>query len=298
MEDELQEVRDNFYVGNYAKALDLCQNTITSSDFAQLERDAMFARCCLSLGQLDKMRSFAASDNPGQKATAYLTLMTKSKTEQQRITAKDQLIAMAKETQDMTCSLLAAIALCLDGFYNDAVLMAKAHPTVEMQALCVYICLMCNQVGMAEKVLAEAASTNDDAGAFKLASAAVKIAIGEPEEAYLTYSDLGTQYPAGEGGEGALGSVLLLNGKGVANMARGMFAEALEDLQRAHGMAPNDADVLVNMCCCLNNLGKQDEFQQYYSKLEQAAPTHPYVAKSQSIKTVFSTFKASMAAAS
>jgi len=54
---------------------------------------------------------------------------------------------------------------------------------------------------------------------------------------------------------------------------------------RALAAAPNDPDVLVNLCCCMTHLGKSDEFQQYYSKLEQVSPVHPFVVKTQSIIT-------------
>merc|ERR1712032_1220428 len=136
-------------------------------------------------------------------------------------------------------------------------------------------CLSCNQVGMAEKLLSE-------------------MAVGDPEEAYLTYCDLSTQFPPKEDEESGSGSVLLQVGKAIANMQRGMYSEAFEDLQRAAATSPSDPDVLVNLCCCMTHLGKKEEFQQYYTKLEQAAPTHPYVVKTQGMKNAFTKFKASL----
>merc|ERR1719478_831518 len=99
--------------------------------------------------------------------------------------------------------------------------MAQAHPTLEMQALCVFFALICNQVHMAEQMVHKMSGTNDDSAAYRLASAAVKLATGDPEEAYLTYCDLSGQFPAVDGEES--GSVLLETGKAVANMQRGMF---------------------------------------------------------------------------
>merc|ERR1711972_787830 len=89
-----------------------------------------------------------------------------------------------------------------------------------MQALCVFFCLNCNQVSMAEKLLHDMAGNNDDSAAFRLASAAVKLATGDPEEAYLTYCDLCTQFPPVEGEDSSTGSVLLQTGKALANMQR------------------------------------------------------------------------------
>lgn len=44
----------------------------------------------------------------------------------------------------------------------------------------------------------------------------------------------------------------------------------------------------------MTHLGKKDQFAEYYAKLEQSCPSHPYVAKTQSIKTIFARFKANL----
>jgi len=292
-DDELQEVRDNFYVGNFQKALQLCESTAASNDVAQSELNATLARCCLAIQKFDRLKTMQNSECPGQQASALMAVILKSKNEQQKTSAKERLLTLANESHDMSCAMLAAIVLAIDGSWNDAVQFTTVHPTLEMQALCVFLCLSCGQVSMAEKKLAEMKGSNDDAAAFRLATAAVKLATGDPEEAYLTYCDLSTQFPPVEGEDSETGSVLLQTGKALANMQRAMYSEAVEDLMRALAKAPTDTDVLVNLCCCMMHLGKKDEFQQYYSKLEQAAPTHPYVVKTQSISQVFARFKAS-----
>jgi len=258
------------------------------------ELGAILARCCLSNGIVERLKPMQNSEIPGQRAAVFFMIMTRSRQEAQRASAKEKLLALARETQDMGCSMLAAIANAMDGNWKEAAELTKAHPTLEMQALCVMFCLCCNQASMAEKMLQEMQGSNDDSAAFRLANAAVKLATGDPEEAYLTYCDLSTQFPPKEDEDSGGGSVLLQNGKAIANLQRGMYAEAVEDLQRAVAVAPNDPDVLVNLCCCMTHLGKKDEFQQYYAKLEQAVPNHPYVAKTQGMKNVFAKFKASL----
>lgn len=292
MEDELQEVRDNFYVGNYQKALQLCESTEGSNEIAQGELQATLARCCLSIPLFDRLKAMQNSDYAGQRAAALMAVILKSRNEQQQASAKERLAILTMETQDMSCTMLHAISLAMDGNWAEATQQTKVHPTLEMQALTVFFCLACHQVGTAEKLLKDMSGSNDDSAAFRLATAAVKMATGDPEEAYLTYCDLSSQFPP-VGGEEAGGSALLQTGKAVANMQRGMYNEAVEDLQRALATAPNDPDVLVNLCCCMTHLGKKDEFQQHYAKLEQVSPNHPYVAKTQGMKTVFQRFKAS-----
>jgi thioredoxin-like negative regulator of GroEL len=291
MEDELQEVRDNFYVGNFQKALQLCESATPSSDISQFECDATLARCVLSLGLTDKLKSMMSAESPGQRAAALYHVITKSPKEDQREKAKDKLKEHIAEKQDMSSSIIGANVLVMDGSYQDALNLTTAHPTLEMQALRVFIYLLCNQVSMAEKQLQDMAGSNDDSAAYLMASAAVNLANGNPEEAYLTYCDLSAKFPSADGEDS--GSILLQTGKGLANMMRGMWQEALEDLQRAHQMAPTDADVLVNLCACMTHTGQKEDFQVYYDKLEQACPNHAFVKKTQSIKDTFARFKAS-----
>lgn len=294
MEDELTEVRDNFYVGNFQKALNLCESQVCSSDITQFECDATLARCCLSLMATDKLKTMTASESPGQRAAAFYHVITRSPKEDQRQKGKEKLKEHIAEKQDMSSSILGANINVMDGNYQDALNLTVAHPTLEMQALRVYIYLICNQVGMAAKQLEEMAGSNDDSAVYQLSAAAVHLASGNPEEAYLTYCDLASKFPSVDGEDS--GSVLLQTGKAVANMQRGMWQEALEDLTRALASAPNDPELLVNLCCCMTHQAKKEEFEQYYNKLAQVAPTHPYVKKTQGIKDIFARFKASLKA--
>jgi len=293
MDDELQEIQDNFHVGNFQKVMNLCESASNLSDLSQNECDATFARACLGLQLIDKLKAMTNSECPGQKASALTAIISKTRNETQRGQAKERLATLAKETQDLTCNVLAACMYAKDGSWQEAATLTQAHPTIEMQALRTFFLLSCNQVEQAEKALQSLTGAADDSAAFRLAQAAVHIATGNAEEAYLIFCDLATQFPAVDGEDNSAGSLLLLTGKAVANMQRGMFAEAVEDLQRAIQLAPNDPDVLVNLCCCATHLRKNDDFQTNLKKLEQVEPTHPYLVKTQAISTAFQRFKAS-----
>lgn len=295
MDDELQELRDNFFVGNFEKAMKTSEAIHASCDLTQLEKDAIYARCCLALSKMDALKSMQNSENPGQKAAALSAIIAKSPKENVRASAKEHLMTLVKDTQDLTATMLASIVIANEGSYTEAVNMAQSHQTLEMQALCVFFCLACNQPGMAERMLNDMSGSNDDAVAYRLARAAVKLAIGDPGEAYLTYCDLTAQFPAKDG-DSESGSVMLQAAKAASNMQRGMFTEAIEDLNRALEVDPKNVDSLINMCSCATNLGRKEDFQKYYTTLSQTAPNHPYVQKSEGISQAFSRFRASIAA--
>merc|ERR1719230_1382650 len=132
----------------------------------------------------DKLKTMTASESPGQRAAAFYHVITRSPKEEQKQKAKEKLKEHIAEKQDMSSSILGANILVMDVNYQDALNLTVAHPTLDMQALRVFIYLICNQVGLAEKQLQEMAGANDDSAAYQMSAAAVHLASGNPEEAY------------------------------------------------------------------------------------------------------------------
>merc|ERR1719440_1993239 len=147
----------------------------------------------------DKLKAFMGSESPGQRAAAFFHVITRSPKEEQKQKGKEKLKEHIAEKQDMSSSILGANILAMDGNYQDALNLTLAHPTLEMQALRVFIYLMCTQAGLAEKQLQEMAGNNDESACYQIASAAVHLATGNPEESYLTYCDLASKFPIVEG---------------------------------------------------------------------------------------------------
>jgi len=292
MEDELQEAKDHFYIGNYAGALGMLENASCSNDLSQAERDALLARTYLCLGQYDKLKAMQSSDSPGQKAAALMAVFTKSRNEQQKASAKDRLVELAKSSHDPSTTSLAAMAHCAQNEFLDAVQLTEGATQTELQALRVQIFLMMNRLDMAEKQLRQLKATNDDSAVTRLADCAVNLNNGNSQEAFLTYCDLESQYL---GEETDAVSPLLLNGKAVANMQRQLFTEAWEDLTRAATVAPNDPNTLVNMVCCSANMKeKNEEFAKHLKTLEDSQPGNPYVVKSKQMSDAFTRFAKSV----
>lgn len=226
------------------------------------------------------------SESPGQKAAALMAVFSKTRNEQQKASAKERLVELAKQTHDPSTTALAAMAHCAQNELLDAVQLTQGATQTELQALRVQTFLMMNRLDMAEKQLRELQGTNDDSAVTRLASCAVNLQNGNSQEAFLTYCDLETQYL----GEGDAVSTLLLNGKAVANMQRALFTEAWEDLARAHAVAPNDATTLVNLVSCSANLKNEEEFQKHLKTLEDSQPANPYVMKSKQMSDAFARF--------
>ncbi|KAF4671853.1 hypothetical protein FOL47_001148 [Perkinsus chesapeaki] len=326
MEDELQEVRDSFYVGAYSRSLQLSEQTVVSSDMVAAEKEALNARCYLAAGMLDHIKGMQHSPNPALKATALMAVFMRTPQEGQRKTALDRLQELATTTRDATALYYYAAALGSSGQgamgVVDAINLTKEYASPEMIAIRTFLAISIDRLDLADRGLKELAKmcAGDEPGAAKYANAACSIMKGDNEEAYLVVdddhrmfprwigsiflfdlgtmemTDLGSQYSCDEMSPGGTESILLTNGKAVANLQRGMYQEAYDDLVRVLELDPRNPDTLINLACAATHLGKLDEAQKYKQTLLQ----HPHVGAAQAYTTglqnlsnSFSSFRAS-----
>jgi len=268
------EVRDTFFIGSYARALDMAAQTSTSNDMAQAEKDAIVARCHLSLKNAEPLKALATAEGAGQKAALFAAMFQRAKGDAPKKAALEKLQELAEASHDANATALYATAMAEDPEkLIDAINVCKAVPSMECKALQVQFMLMLDRADLASKQMPELQRANEDSAVTRLASSQVNIANGNAEEAFLTFCDLETQYADG----GDAPSLALLNNKAVANMQRKMFAEAYEDLEKAVALSSSNADVLANMCCCCTHLNKQDEVRKHFAVLEAAFPRHSLV---------------------
>merc|ERR1719453_571817 len=140
-----------------------------SNDLSQGERDSLLARCYLSLGQYDKLKAMQNSDCPGQKATALMAVFSKTRNEQQKASAKDRLVELAKTSHDAPTTALAAMAMASSNELTDAVQLTQGASQMEMQALRVQLFMQMHRMDLAEKQLRELTATSDDSSVTRLA---------------------------------------------------------------------------------------------------------------------------------
>ncbi|EER19506.1 Coatomer subunit epsilon, putative [Perkinsus marinus ATCC 50983] len=302
MEDELLEVRDSFYVGAYSRSLQLSEQTAVSSDMVAAEKEALNARCYLAAGMLDHIKGMQHSPNPALKATALMAVFLRTPQENQRKTALDRLQELATTTKDPTALYYYATALSSSGQGAmgavDAINLTKEYANPEMLAVRAFLAISIDRLDLAERSLKELAKmcAGDESAAAKYANAVCSIMKGDNEEAYLIMTDLGSQYSCDEMSPGGTESVLLTNGKAVANIQRGMYQEAYDDLIRLLQLDQRNADTLVNLACAATHLGKLEEAQKYKETLQQLSHVgcaKAYTSGLQELSNSFSRFQAS-----
>jgi tetratricopeptide (TPR) repeat protein len=285
MEDDLHEARDHFYAYNFSKALQIL-DSIAGDDLVEVEKDALKARAYLGLGEIQKTKALQSSgDNPAVKASAYTHVYLKSSNEN-KAKGREKLMELLSQGKNPTVVFFAASVLAQEGQYVDAYDLLKDSTSPDLCALKAQILVLMNRIDMAEQATRSAPDGGDSA-ASKLVGSAVQMTSGNFQEAFLTYMDLQSQY------WGEDDSAALLNGRAAANIHRGNFEEAKEDLERALALEPTNELSLTNSACAAVHMQQFDEADKYVALLCEKHPSHPVAVKSHELKEAMERFKAS-----
>jgi len=285
MEDDLSEARDHFYAYNFSKALSILDN-IAGDDLVEVETDALKARAYLGLGEIQKTKALQTTgDNPAVKASAYTHVYLKSSNEN-KAKGRERLMELLSQKKDPTVVFFAACVLAHEEQYTDAYDLLKDASSPDLCALKAQILVLMNRPDLAEQE-SQKAPDGGDSAASKMVSSAVQMTSGNFQEAFLTYMDLQSQY----WGEGD--AVALLSGRAAANIHRGNYEEAQEDLQRALAIEPVNDLCLANAACVSVHKQEHEEADKHIALLCERYPSHPLSVKSRELKEAMERFKAS-----
>jgi len=281
-------LRDNFYCGNFPRVLELAEQ-IEGNDFG--EKLDLVSRSHLCQGQLDKIKGLQNSTVPGQQATAFKTVVQRSQDGSKKQQALERLTALAKQSRDPNAMALASAALAEQDDFAGALELIKDSRSPELLAQRVQYFIMINRVDLAEKQLMELKSVAGDCTIVNMAVCMVLIATGNHQEAYLTYTDLADQFAPNED-DPTQASALLLLGKGVANMQRNLWEEALSDLAKSARADAGRAETLVNTICCNARMSDEDAFSTNVKQFKDAFASHPMSMKLEECNAAFTRFNA------
>jgi len=285
MDDELQEIRDHFYIGSFTRCLDLIQNVHVSGEFQEAELASIKARTFLGMRKFGELKAMKDSSIPGEQAAAFMTIFLNSVQEKQKTQAKEQMLELANRTKDLNATAMAAILLAHQGEFVEAINLISTYDTLDIKALRTQIYFLMRRPDLADPVIKEMNQTAEDSAVTKMVTSLHNIATGNHQEAFLTYCDLQALYGE-ESNETP--STILLAAKAGCNLHRGLYTEALEDLQSALSVNNRDADSLINMASVSVHMDK--DWEPHFNSLKEKNPSHPFVAKMNALTTAFDTF--------
>ncbi|CAH1154755.1 unnamed protein product [Phaedon cochleariae] len=281
--DELFEVKNYFYIGNYQQCINEAQKLRKpSSAEIAIQRDIFTYRSYIAQNKFLVVLEEIHGASPSEiQPLKYLAEYLSGKTNKETVLAQvDQQIKANADSQ--TLILVAATIYVNENNLEAAYRVLHANESLEAMAFIIDILLKLDRVDLARKKLKDMQDKDDDATLTQLAQAWINIATGgdKLQDAYYIYQELVDKYGS---------TPLLLNGQAVTFIGQAKYEEAEAALQEAIDKDANHPDTLVNMIVLQRQTGKAPEIaNRYLSQLKDAHPDHVYIKDLKSKENDFS----------
>ncbi|KAL3277008.1 hypothetical protein HHI36_012370 [Cryptolaemus montrouzieri] len=272
--DELFDVKNYFYIGNFQQCINEAQKLQKPStpEVATL-RDIFTYRSYLAqkkyLVVLDEIKTNSPEDIKPLKLLAEYFSNTQKR--DGILAYLDQQLTGSANVPNDSFALVAATIYSNENNLEAAYRVLHSSDCLEAYAFIIHILLKLDRVDLAKKKLKEMQDKDDDATLTQLAQAWVNTAIGgeKLQDAYYIYQELVDKYGS---------TPHLLNSQAVTFLGRGQYEEAEAVLQEALDKDSNFSDTLINMIVLHRSTGKGPEVaNRYLSQLKTLNPDHPYI---------------------
>ncbi|XP_018331853.1 coatomer subunit epsilon [Agrilus planipennis] len=253
--DELFEIRNYFYIGNYQQCINEAQKLRkpTSPDIA-IERDIYMYRAYMAQSKfLVVLDEISSSSPPSIQSLKILAEYLSNKSKKEGVLKQlEQKLSEGSVAGNDTLVLVAATIYEQEDNLELAYRVLHSSDSLEALAFIIDILLKLNRVDIAKKKLKEMQDKDDDATLTQLTQAWVNIAVGgeKLQEAYYIYQELVDKYGS---------TPLLLNGQAVTFIAQLKYEEAESALQEALDKDSNNPDTLINLVTLSQHTGKSLE---------------------------------------
>ena len=252
--DELFDIKNAFYTGNYQTCINEAQKLKLSDPELSTDRDVFMYRSYLAL---KKYRVVLEEVGPGSKSLLkplnMLAQFLSSPNKRDALVSEvDSLMAGDVDVTNYV-QLIVAATIYL-GVEQPESALRVLHPSdhLECLALKIQALLAIHRPDLAKKELKVMMEKDEDATITQLAMAWTNMSLGgeKIQEAYYIYQEMIDK----------LGSTAtLLNGQAVTFLAQGKYSEAEAALNEAMERDPNNPDTLVNMIVLSQHQGKAPE---------------------------------------
>lgn len=270
MSDELFELRNYFYLGNYAAAATEGETVSVDDQKAQIQRDVILKRILLAKGDYDTVISSIADDAiPALQVVKLLAQFLKDPQSKDSIAATLQTMAEDEvSAASPSFLLMCAILYAHLGDLDNALRTANRVNSLEELAVKVQVLLRMDRVDAALKEVAAMQQIDEDATLTQLATAWTHFFSGAGEtiqEAIYIYQDLLERHGATD---------QILNGMAICLLAMGKSDETERVLAEALTKNPRGAVSLINVICSSNYKNKPSELvARYFAQLQLVAPS-------------------------
>lgn len=291
--DDLYTLRNNFWLGNYQRAVAEGSSLSRLSDPLKIECKEFIFRSYIAMGQCNIVLD-EVSDGPDtpialQAIKLLARYLSFSNDSEIIVGTLESWLSEAHAANSTTVQLVASTIYMHEGRIKDALRSIRHSTTMEQLALNTQILIKMQRVDLAAKQVKLMQQADEDATLTQLATGWLHMASGgnKYQEAAYVYEELIDKFGP---------TAMLLNGVAAANLHMGLFEEAERFLLQAITQGPNDPDTLVNLIACYQHMCKpQDLIQRYTNQLKSSSPNHPYVKALATVEGAFDRVAASYA---
>eukprot|EP00163_Fabomonas_tropica_P021547 TRINITY_DN3763_c0_g1_i1.p1 TRINITY_DN3763_c0_g1~~TRINITY_DN3763_c0_g1_i1.p1 ORF type:complete len:294 (-),score=77.23 TRINITY_DN3763_c0_g1_i1:122-1003(-) len=280
--DELLELRNYLYLGNYAAAVQE-GNTVSPSNQGEInDRDVFVYRAYIGQGNYSLVFSEVNESSPiaCQAVKLYASYKQDASNRDIVLTTLKEWLDDSASKNDPTLKLMAGYIYYDEGNFEQALKTIHTCETLEMHALMCQCFLRMDRTDLAQEKANEMSKIDDDSTLSQLATAWVNIATGNRvKESFLIFQELGDKYNP---------TAVTLTGQGVAQMHQGNFTEAATLFQEALSKSNNNAEALINLIVCKQHLGgDKTQVNRLLTQLKSSSPNHPWVQGLDSVEASF-----------
>ncbi|XP_051172033.1 coatomer subunit epsilon [Leptopilina boulardi] len=270
--DELFDVKNQFYIGNYQQCINEAQKVKPSSPEVALDRDVFLYRAYIAQRKfrvvLDEINNSSPPDlQPLKMLAEYFAFPNRRETILHEL---DQAASKAN-ADNHNFMIVAATIYYHEKNLESALRVLRNSDHLECLALTLQIYLKMDRLDLSRKELKTMQEKDDDATLTQLAQAWVNISSGGDKllDAYYIFQEMIDKHSS---------TSMLLNGQATCFIGQAKYDEAEAALQESLDKDSNNPDTLINMIVLSQHMGKPPEVaNRYLSQLKDSHLEHPFV---------------------
>ncbi|KAK7572028.1 hypothetical protein V9T40_014500 [Parthenolecanium corni] len=272
--DELFDVKNSYYIGNFQQCIKEAQKAKVSSADIKLERDIYLYFAYIAQKKY-KIVIDEVNDKSPVELQALKLLAEYMLTPNRRASILDTFVGKfgSSEIENHYVILVGATMYFFDEQIEKALQLLHLDDHLESLSLTLQIYLHMSRTDLARRELKKMQDKDEDSTLTQLAQAWVNIFLGRDklQDAYYTLQEIIDKYGS---------SISLLNCQAVCYIGQGKYEEADSVLQEAMEKDSNDANTLINSIVLSANISKFSEMgSRYLTQLRESYPDSPFVTE-------------------
>jgi len=282
--DELYEVKNAFFLGNYQQCITEAQKLKVNSPEQRLTRDVFLYRAYIALKKFsivkDEIHGASAPELQALKLLAEYLSGSQSKRDQV-VAGVDKKFSGDIDISNVPLFLVAGTIYANEQNHEAALRVLHQATDLECSALTLQIYLAMDRVDLAQKELKAMQEKDDDSTVTQLAHAWFNIAVGgeKLQDAFYIFQELIDK---------SVATPLLLNGQAACFLGMCKYEEAEPVLQNALEKDIDNPETLINMIVLSQHTGKPTEVtNRYLSQLKDSHADHPFMRDYQAKENEF-----------